>query len=80
MPLYEYRCELCGEAFSERRPIDNRDLGIICPRCDGTRVMRLVSAFAAFGRGDGEAPRGLGSSPCSGCSSTSCSSCGVSHS
>ena len=42
-----YRCEACGQPFAERRIIDLRDSGVVCPACAATKVVRLVSAFAA---------------------------------
>ncbi len=80
MPLYEYECENCSKPFSERRPIEKRDVALVCPNCSGTRVVRRVSSFAAFSRGEGNAASSLSSSSCGGCSATSCAGCGVSHS
>ena len=78
MPMYEYRCEQCGRAFSLRRTIDQRDAAAECPGCGGDQVVRLVSIFAAFSHGDGGAVTALNSSPCSGCASTAgCQGCGV---
>ncbi len=77
MPLYEYRCQECGNPFSERRTIAQRDEGVTCPRCSATRVARLVSTFAAFARNDGASVRSLGAGTCSGCAQTSCQTCGV---
>ncbi len=79
MPLYEYRCEACGEAFSQRRAIDERDTGLVCPLCAATRVVRLMSSFSAFSHGGGESVRSLNSSACGGCAQSSCAGCGVSH-
>ncbi len=77
MPLYEYRCEECGNPFALRRSIDQRDAAATCPSCAATRVVRLVSSFAAFGHSDGGSVS-LNASPCGGCASTSgCQTCGV---
>ncbi len=78
MPLYEYRCEQCGNPFAQRRSIAERDAEIVCPNCAATRVVRLVSSFAAFSHGDGGSVTSLNASPCSGCASTGgCQTCGV---
>ena len=59
MPLYEYRCQCCGERFERLvRVAAARDGGdgsdgqrrggreIACPRCQAPQVERLFSAFA----------------------------------
>ncbi len=79
MPLYEYRCESCGEPFSQWRAIDERDTGLVCPLCTATNVVRLLSSFAAYSHGEGNSMRNLNSSGCGGCAQTSCAGCGVSH-
>jgi putative FmdB family regulatory protein len=79
MPLYEYRCEECGEPFSLRRSINERDEDAVCPACAATKVVRLISSFAAFSHGDGASVVGLNTSACGGCSQTSCAGCGVKH-
>ncbi len=77
MPLYEYRCQECGGAFSQRRTIDERDTGVVCHHCSASSVVRLLSSFAAFGHGENNSVKSLNSSSCGGCSLTSCAGCGV---
>ncbi|QJA06743.1 zinc ribbon domain-containing protein [Thermosulfurimonas marina] len=43
MPLYEFRCEICGEVFERLMKI-GEDFPP-CPRCGETRVMKLPSLF-----------------------------------
>ena len=45
MPIYEYRCEACGEGFelfvrsaSEKSPP-------ACPKCGSTKVKKAISLF-----------------------------------
>jgi putative FmdB family regulatory protein len=45
MPIYEYRCEACGERFEELVPADAP--APACPRCGAERAKRLMSAQAA---------------------------------
>jgi putative FmdB family regulatory protein len=58
MPIYEYRCESCGQIFEKRRSISEADHGIQCPECDSEEIERLLSAFAMAGCGAGSGGRG----------------------
>ncbi len=49
MPLYEYRCEKCGERFEKLRRMADADNDVVCPRCDAEEVERLLSSFATAG-------------------------------
>jgi putative FmdB family regulatory protein len=45
MPVYEYRCESCGERFDKLvRSIHREPPEVHCPACQGTGVVRLISA------------------------------------
>ena len=45
MPVYEYRCESCGERFEKLvRSIRQEPPEARCPACQGTEVRRLISA------------------------------------
>ncbi|MBD3366938.1 MAG: zinc ribbon domain-containing protein [Candidatus Eisenbacteria bacterium] len=46
MPIFEYRCETCGEEFEEILSSENRDRPQTCPKCGSKRSKRLMSAFA----------------------------------
>lgn len=56
MPLFEYRCEKCGAKFEQ---VINAGSTPSCPKCDGTAVTKLLSAFSV-GRGG----RAASSAPC----------------
>jgi putative FmdB family regulatory protein len=59
VPLYEYRCEGCGERFEVLQRMGSGPEGPACPRCGWTGLSREVSSFAsAGGAGAGCAPRG----------------------
>lgn len=45
MPIYEFRCEACGEAFE--RIVQAGGEHTRCPGCGSDEVSRRVSAFAA---------------------------------
>jgi putative FmdB family regulatory protein len=49
MPIYEYRCESCGDKFEKlvRRSTDVLDAG--CPSCGEKHLEQQYSMFAARG-------------------------------
>lgn len=47
MPMYEYRCEGCGQVFEQLRPMADADRGVVCPACESEQIERLLSTFAA---------------------------------
>ena len=52
MPLYEYRCEACGEQFEQLQPVSFRPQDTVCPHCEAQRAVRLMSSFASKVVGD----------------------------
>lgn len=57
MPLYEYRCQQCGELFELLRRADEADRDVTCPRCGAEDVERLLSLFSQSARGCGSGGR-----------------------
>jgi len=54
MPVYEYKCELCGERFDKLvRSIHQEPPEVRCPACQGTEVVRLISAPVVHSGGEG---------------------------
>ncbi|MGH2500128.1 MAG: FmdB family zinc ribbon protein [Candidatus Limnocylindria bacterium] len=51
MPIYDYRCDHCGHAFSAVRSFSDRPLES-CPSC-GKRPRRLMGAPAIVFKGSG---------------------------
>lgn len=47
MPLYEYRCEGCGERFEVLQRMGAGADGLVCPRCGASGVEREASSFAS---------------------------------
>ena len=41
MPMYEYRCESCGETYEELRRMQDADKDLKCPACQSEQVQRL---------------------------------------
>ena len=48
MPLYEYDCPGCGQAFGKRVSIANAD-NCTCPRCNNKHPQRRLSRIAING-------------------------------
>lgn len=51
MPIYEYKCEACGEVVEESRRVEERDESVTCA-CgkEATRILSRTS-FALQGAG-----------------------------
>ena len=52
MPLYEYRCESCGEQFEVVQPVTVKSEETTCPHCRAQKATRLMSSFASKIVGD----------------------------
>ena len=59
MPMYEYRCNQCGETYEKLRRMEDADRNLKCPRCEADDVRRLLSVFAAGGGCDAVASSGF---------------------
>ena len=46
MPMYEYRCNACGDTYEKLRRMLDADRDLECPTCGAEDVQRQVSAFA----------------------------------
>ncbi|MEW6215288.1 MAG: zinc ribbon domain-containing protein [Nitrospirota bacterium] len=68
MPIYEYKCNSCGEDF-ERLVFGNQKVS--CPRCNSDEIKKKFSVFCATGT---EKPL-AGTASCTSCSKTTCSTC-----
>jgi putative FmdB family regulatory protein len=66
MPIFEYKCNKCGEDFEKLVFGGQR---VTCPKCNAEDIRKKFSAFGMSG------VRDAGSSGCGTCSSGSCSSC-----
>ena len=76
MPLYEYVCPTCELKFEKLRPLRQADEGVPCPRCQ-QEARRVMSTFACFSKGENGQTASVGGSSCAGCTSSSCSTCGL---
>jgi putative FmdB family regulatory protein len=62
MPLYEYLCVTCGNAFELFVRSASAQEPITCPKCAGTQVNKQFSTFAMKG-GGGSASGGSAADP-----------------
>lgn len=53
MPIYEYRCDECGEKFDKLIRSVNQPPEISCPHCQSRQVQRLISAPAVHTGSEG---------------------------
>ena len=58
MPVYEYRCNACGDRFELRRKFSDEPVSD-CPKCGGN-VTKLISNTAFTLKGGGWSAEGYG--------------------
>lgn len=66
MPIYEYRCEGCGERFEKLARMSTEDKEIQCPSCGERRSRKQLSTFATGGSASAGASGGRCGPPGSG--------------
>lgn len=49
MPLYDYRCEVCGHRFEARHGFN--EAAPACPNCAAAEVKRLILSAPTFAQG-----------------------------
>ncbi len=71
MPIFEYKCEKCGQDFE--RLVSGANPEVSCPKCASKDVKKKFSVFGMSGvdKSSGSS----GGSSCGTCSSSSCSTC-----
>ena len=69
MPIYEYRCDTCGNEYEELTRRGTRDEEVECPECGTHESDRVLSAFAVSGGSSGGGVS-AGSSGGGGCGSS----------
>ena len=69
MPIYEYRCNQCGEDFEK---LVYGSTTVACPKCSSQDIKKKLSAFGMSGV---EKPFAGSSSGCTSCSKGTCTSC-----
>ncbi len=71
MPIYEYKCENCGDDFE--CIVFRTDEPVECPKCGNKNPTKKMSSFG-FSTGNKFTSSGSGSG-CAGCTSSNCASC-----
>lgn len=70
MPLYDYRCSVCGQTFEVRATFKEKEQGLhpICPVCQNEQTTQVVTApmVVRAGSGDGANVMPLGCGPSAG--------------
>lgn len=70
MPLYEYRCNTCGQVFEKMLRWSEADRSPICPHCESQDTNKKISTFASMGAASvGASTSGGASYTSSGCGS-----------
>ncbi|MDD6088938.1 MAG: zinc ribbon domain-containing protein [Desulfovibrionaceae bacterium] len=72
MPIFEYRCEQCGNIFEE---ITFGNDVPPCPSCGSSETEKLISRPCRYSDGSASSASS-GGCGCSGCHGGHCSSCG----
>ena len=44
MPIYDYRCDACGQVYDIFHKVREVEDDIVCPQCQSTKHTRLLSA------------------------------------
>ncbi len=61
LPIYEFKCRACGEAFEAIRPLGDSGADLECPACGAASPEKQISVFAASTGGTGSAGSSRGS-------------------
>jgi putative FmdB family regulatory protein len=64
MPIFEYVCKDCGKNFEL---LVRQATKIECPSCNGNKLEKQLSVFAAVSPGDGSSQRELPVTACGSC-------------
>ena len=59
MPLYSYYCEKCNEIYENLRTVKQRDIKLVCPKCN-ERCDRILDMSSFQLKGGGWAKDGYG--------------------
>ncbi|MCX5907767.1 MAG: zinc ribbon domain-containing protein [Deltaproteobacteria bacterium] len=71
MPIFEYHCQGCENDFEQI--VFNSKTKVKCPRCQGSKVKKKMSAFGI--KSGSKFTAASSSGGCSSCSGHHCSTC-----
>ncbi len=74
MPLFEYRCDACGQQ-SEIIVMGGQEQPIVCEVCQSEKMIKLVSAHSSSSGQPGKSIPGLGDTGCCGSSPDQAQGC-----
>ena len=72
MPIFEYKCRDCGAQFE--RIVTSASTSVLCRKCEGPNVDKLLSVFAVAKGSDSSASFDAG--PCRTCGARERGMCG----
>ena len=75
MPIYEYYCAHCDTKFELLRAVSKANEGASCVHCH-KEARRIPSRFSSLAKDVSGVTSPIGGNSCSGCSSSTCSTCG----
>ena len=65
MPIFEYRCQNCGNVFEFLSVKSGEETSISCPSCGGAKTEKLLSVFSSSSLNSGSDLGDTGSASCS---------------
>lgn len=80
MPIYEYRCAVCGHLTEQLRAMKDADQPVKCDTCGSPKTARVHSLFNAGSSGSARPELACPASPtgsCCGCGDGG--ACGLTH-
>ena len=51
MPVYEYKCDECGERFEKLTSVGGKEVSVKCPKCGGS-ARRIISTLLKSGKSE----------------------------
>lgn len=58
MPIYEYTCKKCNEAFAVYQSVSGSEKNTKCPECGSRDVKKIISSFSSCSLGGGSSYSG----------------------
>jgi putative FmdB family regulatory protein len=48
MPIYEYKCNICGNCFEQLVFNSKDEKNITCSKCGGNKIKKVISSFSCM--------------------------------